>query len=282
MSKFPFLLLLITLNSSCQDFGKLKIITSLPSSLDEVSGIETIPGSPLLWIIDDSGNEPKVFGYDVNEELIKRELLLEGIQNNDWEDLASDTLGNLYVGDFGNNNNDRKNLAIYTINNIESGPAATSVTYFYLEDQSKFPPKKKNRNFDVEAFIYLNNHFYLFTRNRSSKFDGVTKLYKLPARPGDFQAKLIAQYVTCQDREDCQITSATINHRNGNIALLGYNKVWLIKNYEGDDFFNGTVEKIKLDHQSQKESITFIDDNSLYIADERNKNEGGNLYLLQL
>jgi len=277
-----FSLFILSTTVSCQDYGNLEIVTSLPTHMDEVSGIEMISGSPLLWMIDDGGNSPKIYGYDIHAKVLERQLRIEGVKNNDWEDLASDNDGNLYVGDFGNNNNKRKNLAIYKIGNLTSDADVSFTTNFYFEDQIKFPPKKKDRNFDVEAFFFLKDFFYLFTRNRSSNFDGTTKLYKIPAQSGNFKAKLIGQYKTCEDQNDCQITSATINHNNGMIALLSYNKIWIIRNYQDDDFFNGTIEKIKLKHTSQKESITFMDDNSIYIADERNKGIGGNIYLLKL
>jgi sugar lactone lactonase YvrE len=35
--------------------------------------------------------------------------------NIDWEDITKDKDGNLYVGDFGNNDNERKDLCIYKI-----------------------------------------------------------------------------------------------------------------------------------------------------------------------
>jgi len=282
MKNIVLLFLLITVTASCQDFGKLKIIESLPTSMDEISGIEKLESSPLLWMVNDKGNSSHLFGYNVSEKTIERNLNLESIKNNDWEDLATDGKNTLYIGDFGNNNNKRKKLAIYTVANVTEGETAIGTTTFHYEDQTEFPPKKKNRNFDAEAFIYMDDYFYVFTRNRSHPFDGTTKLYKVPAKLGDFEAKLIGSYKTCEDRSDCQITSATINHTTGTIALLSYNKIWLLSDYEGDAFFKGTVKKIKLNHKSQKESITFKDSNTLYIADERNGIEGGNLYELAL
>lgn len=44
-----------------------------------------------------------------------RTITIEGVENNDWEDIAKDKNGFTYIGDFGNNDNDRKNLAIYKV-----------------------------------------------------------------------------------------------------------------------------------------------------------------------
>lgn len=284
MKKF-LLFCFIGISISCQDFGKLKILASLPLALDEVSGMEHLANSDLVWMVADAGNARTVFGIDPSTEAVKKTITIDNAKNRDWEDLADDGKGTLYIGDFGNNNNARKDLVIYTIPNlvsIEGDRTTATKTSFSLEDQTEFPPKKRERNFDIEAFIYFKEHFYLFTRNRSSKFDGTTKLYKLPARAGTFEAEYIDSFKTCKDPSDCDVTSAAIDHENGTLALLTYNKVFLFRNYTGDRFFEGTVEEIKLGHKSQKESVSFKDATTLYIADERNGYVGGNLYELSI
>ncbi len=271
--------------ANCQQSGKIKLIASLPGSVDEVSGIELIPNSDLVWMINDSGNSNTLYGYDIVSNSIERTIRISNAMNRDWEDLATDTLGNLYIGDFGNNKNKRKDLTIYGITgllNNTNDELEASVTTFTFEDQKKFPPKSKKFNFDVEAFIHLNDHFYLFTKNRSSKFDGVFKVYRIPAEEGHFTAELIDQYSFCDQKKECQITSSAIHHDTGTLALLSSNKVWLLKNYHQDRFFSGDILTIELDHHSQKESITFKSLNEIYIADERYGIEGGNLYSLKL
>lgn len=42
------------------------------------------------------------------------------------------------------------------------------------------------------------------------------------------------------------------------------------------------MKKINLTHRSQKESITFKDNNTLLISDEKAHGTGGNLYELKL
>ena len=36
--------------------------------------------------------------------------------NIDWEDLTSDSIGNIYIGDFGDNKKERKTYVIYKVN----------------------------------------------------------------------------------------------------------------------------------------------------------------------
>lgn len=282
MRPLLYLLFILPIISSCQDFGALKIIASLPFTMDEISGIETVSNSPLLWMVNDHGNSSYLYGYNVQTKTMERTISLVDLKNKDWEDLASDEEGNLYIGDFGNNANKRKKLAIHKVIGLTDSLTYTTKTTFYYEDQMEFPPNPSNFNYDVESFLVYKDHFYLFTRNRSKDFDGTTKLYRIPAMEGHFAAKYIGSYKTCSDKKDCQITSATIHHPSGIIALLSYNKVWILSNYQGDSFFEGTIKKIKLKHRSQKESIAFKNEKTLYIADERTGATGGNLYELPL
>lgn len=284
--KLILLLLIGTMTTvSCQNFGSLTITHSLPESLEEISGITLASDSSMIWAINDSGNKALIYGYQPGSNSIVRTIAITNGDNKDWEDIATDGEKTLFIGDFGNNQNYRKDLVIYSVTIPDSLPHAKTEalkTTFTLEDQEKFPPKKKHRNFDIEAFVYSDGFFYLFTRNRSSKFDGTTKMYRLPAKSGHYKAKLIDTFQTCKDYDDCQVTGASLDRSNRQLALLSYNKVWIFSDYENDEFFSATVEEIKLKHRSQKESITFKDSNTLYIADERNGSEGGNLYILRL
>ncbi|MDT0556631.1 hypothetical protein [Patiriisocius hiemis] len=279
------LIFLISTSVSCQtDFGKLTIESSLHNDLVEVSGIEYIDNTKLIWMVEDSGNEAKIFGYNPKTKNTKTIITVTNAENNDWEDLASDKEGNLYIGDFGNNSNKRKHLTIYKISNgdlFDKKEVKATKIEFKLEDQEKFPPKKKNRNFDIESFFVLNNNFYLVSRNRSSKFDGTAKLYKLSMNGKEDKANVVSSFKTCEDKTDCQITSATINHTTGEIVLLSYDKIWVLTDYKQDNIFEGSVKEINLDHFSQKESITFLN-SKLYIVDEKIGIGGSNVYFLEL
>ncbi|MCW5520399.1 hypothetical protein J1N09_11145 [Aureitalea sp. L0-47] len=262
----------------------MKTIHSLPGIMKEISGFESAEGETILWSINDSGNDPKVYGYNPTTNKIDKTIRVVNAKNEDWEDLAIDTEGSIYIGDFGNNSNKRKNLAIYKLSSEakKGGKYKAEKISFRYEDQKKFPPKRSKRNYDVEAFISFNDSLYLFTKNRSSKFDGTTKVYRLPDTPGEAIAELIGSYKTCSKKSTCMITAASINRSRTKIALLSHDKVWLLSEFEGDDFFGGKIEQISLQHDSQKESISFKNDSTLYIADERVSIYGGNIYELTL
>tara|TARA_R110002073_G_scaffold57778_4_gene146764 strand:- start:187084 stop:187944 length:861 start_codon:yes stop_codon:yes gene_type:complete len=268
----------ILLLSTCSNFGELKLISELPTELKEVSGTETTRHSNLLWMVNDSGNTNTVFGVSTSGT-IEKTLRIDA-KNHDWEDLTSDPIGNLYIGDFGNNNNDRKNLSILKI-------AATDLTseekitvekiHFYFPEQNKFPPKKNQRYFDVESFFYHNAHFYLFTRSRVKGNYGKTSLYKIPAKPGNHEAAFIDNYVSCSDY-NCSITSAAISPDGKAVILLSRSSMLVFTSFKSDNFLSGIVKELPFNFISQKESICFKDSSTIYITDEYANQTGKNLY----
>ena len=202
-----FLLLVILAVMSCNS-GNLKVIADIPKVLNEVSGTEIVSHSNLIWMVNDSGNKPKLFG--LNEKgTIKKELNVNA-KNHDWEDLASDKHGNLYIGDFGNNNNKRTNLAILKVNrdalNSTDNVDIERISFRY-PNQTKLPPKKKSMYFDCEAFFHLNDSLFLFTKSRVKDDFGKTDLYKIPAKQGNHVAEYVSSFNSCSDLL-CWITSA--------------------------------------------------------------------------
>lgn len=273
---FSFLLFL-----SCQNFGQLKLIADLPKDLKEVSGTEIVPKSDLIWMVNDGGNKPTLFGLNEKGEIIK-DIYVKA-KNNDWEDLTSDENGNIYIGDFGNNLNKRKNLSIIIVeqNELDEKNAEVDEIEFEYPDQTKFPPKKKNMYFDTEAFFYFKSSLYILTKSRVKGNYGKTTLYKIPAKEGKYTAEIVDEFESCKDLE-CWITSADISPNGKKVALLSQKNVLIFSDFNGDKFLSGKVTKIDLIHRSQKESITFKDNNTLLITDEKAHGSGGNLYQLKL
>lgn len=276
------IILLLILNASCEN-ENIKFLAELPKSLNEVSGTETTINFDYIWMLNDGGNASKLYGVSAKGN-IKEELKIDA-KNNDWEDLTSDEEGNLYIGDFGNNDSKRKNLSILKVKKKalnDKGKIDVDRISFSYPNQKKFPPKNKNLYFDCEAFFYFNGNFYLFTKSRVEKDFGKTTLYKVPAKKGKHVAELLGTFNTCSDM-DCWITSADISDDGKTVVLLSPKSVWTFTNFKGDDFFNGTSTEIPLNGRiSQKESICFKNNNTLYITDEKAHGSDGNLYQFHL
>lgn len=277
------LFLIVSCQGNSQD---LKEIFSFPDNYKEISGIAFNNKNDLIYTLEDSGNTNELLVFDLkgNE---KHKILIENVSNNDWEDLAIDVNFNLYIGDFGNNKNIRKNLAIYKIDTSylsKKTVKSVQITNFSYPEQSKFPPKKKNLFFDCEAFVAIDSSFYLFTKNRSKDFDGTFYVYQIPNKNGTFKAKKIAELNSGNSYDSAVITGAAYNYQTKQIALTTHSKAILIA-FENEESFNqNNLKFIDYNHNSQKEAITYKDENTLLIADERAKKDkqGGKIYELKL
>lgn len=279
--------LLLSCNPKAQEAPKtddLKVEFSLPKKLKEVSGITLSQDNNTIWAIEDQGNKNVIYGVDRKGNLTS-DVLVENAENHDWEDITKDAAGNIYIGDFGNNENDRQNLSILKVDLKDASQKSTKVTQtttFHYEGQTEFPPKKSNWLYDCEAFVEMNGNFYLFTKNRSKGFDGTFLVFQVPNKAGNFEAKLIGKLKLDGGYSDAAITSATINSTKDKIVLLNHKNIQILTGFSADDFSKTKIEKVSLNHNSQKEAVVFADDKTLLIADEKDGKEGGNVYQFSL
>ncbi len=269
--------------ASCSGSGQ-QLTEIATTDLKEISALEYLPQSKTLWALEDSGNKNKLYKIGRNGKSLA-EITITNAVNNDWEELASDAQGNLYIGDFGNNDNERKNLAIYKIDKsrLTGKTAETSAKImFYYPEQTEYPPKKSKMFFDCEAFVEHGGNFYLFTKNRSAKFDGSFYVYKVPNRAGNHKAQLLGTLTTCGTYKRCAVTAADISPDGKKLVLLTGDKVFVITNFGEGNFVKGKMQPYELGHASQKEGLCFTDNNTVLIADEKDKNTGGKLYEVKL
>jgi hypothetical protein len=261
----------------------LREIGSLPKVVKEASGLEITKGSH-LWTHNDGGL-PVLYCIDTLGNLIKTVYLNH--PNAGWEDLAQDDEGNIYVGAFGNNKNDKKSCKIYILpppDSIKTNVFTGDVIKYSYKDQTVFPAPAHKKNFDVDAFICFNDSLYLFSKNRTSPFTGYTKIYSLPQKSGEYQAPAIDSiFLGKGPIMDFWITGADISPDKKTLALLSHDCIWLIRDFKGTKFSTGKIFKLDLNHFSHKAGLCFSSNNRLYIVDELELELiGGKLYELDL
>lgn len=271
---FPFLVFVQSVVCGCSaDDGRgsferaradytVREVGKLPKGrVVESSGFALADAHGDLWTHGDGGNTASLYKVTPQGDLLTT-LDLTPLTNNDWEDLARDEQGRLYIGDFGNNQNKRRNLAVYRL----AGPDLRQVDTirFRYPDQRAFPPRKAARNFDCEAFFYAQDSLYLFTKNRGKSH--YTKLYVLPARPGFHVAAL-----RDSARINTWITAADLSPDGRTVALLGYGHVYLIERQPGRRLFDGRKSCLPIPTTGQAEALAFLTDTDFVFSNEKGR-----------
>lgn len=274
---------ILFLLTACNNYAQLHPVTELPNKLDENSGMVTL-GNNSYWFINDSGGKEEIYEADEKGKLVS-EVEIKDAKNIDWEDLAIDDKKRVYIGDFGNNAHKRGEFQIYVIDNPaeekDHSVKADKITFTYPEPLEGSKKKKKLYD-DCEAFFYFNNSLYIFTKDRSSKYKGICKLYRVPAKPGDYTAEFIGTYEFGGNYNTGSITAATISPDHKKVVLLTHRMLYIFEDFEGDNFFTGKLTKLDMEHESQKESVCFKNERTLIISDEAGNKGSAVLYEYQL
>lgn len=242
--------------------------SELPEEVKETSGLFFHNGR--LWTHNDSGGKPILYALDTTTFEVVQRITLDKVKNKDWEDVCTDG-ENVFVGDFGNNKGNRKDLRIYMFSLADipqrgdAVMAVDSIT-FRFADQTDFS-KRKVHDFDCESFFASDKCLYLFSKGWET---GTTRLYRLPKTPGDYVAEVVNGF-------DSQglLTGADYDRENHVLVLVGYVKtIWkpfmyLIFDFDenGEKLSNHRFEMPHL-AGAQTEGVCFFDNGRCYLTAE--------------
>ena len=248
----------------------------LPKHITESSALEWATDSS-LYTINDSGNDPELYEIHLDGRLL-RTIDLEdfGVRNKDWESLAQDALY-LYIGDFGNNWNTRKDLVVYKISKaqLRRGWGKAGEIHFKCSEQQSYPPQPEALQYDFEGFYATTTELVLWSKNRTEPCNGYAREYHLSKNPGHYTisaqdsiylhgASMFEQWVAGADYHPGKKLTA---------LLSGPSIHFLVPNA------HGIMEDLPVwAGISQKESILFGKGTTLYVSDEVNHLSTGKLY----
>lgn len=249
----------------------------LSPELNEVSGLYLDQQTHTFWWINDSGNSPTLFQTNAHGHILQK-INLSQIQNIDWEDLTTDSEGNIFIGDFGNNRNQRRDLRIFKFN--PTSRQLDSILFQY-PDQEHFPPRLEDQNFDMEAFFWWNDSLHLFSKNKLEFGNFYTKHYVMSAQSGQ-QTPILRDSIYLKNRV---VTAAAISPDGQTVALLAYNykkvlgfipwstaSVFYIRNFSESDFLKGNWTKKRAPYfvvAPQFESLDFWNNETVFSAFEK-------------
>ena len=244
-------------------------ISPLPSLVKETSGIIFFRNK--IWTHNDSGGKPELYAIDTASGEIVQTIRLAGAKNIDWEDITQD-VHHIYIGDFGNNRGNRKDLKIYQLPKQavpDKGDAETEnyrVITFSYGDQQSYEKRMNRHDFDCEAMVAFGDSIFLFSKNWAGQ---QTKRYALPAQAGEY----IAYPEEVFDAGGL-ITGAGLSPDGRQLALIGYidyeSFIWLFRNYKGNNFFSDEHLRVNMPDMIfvQTEGICFVSEDGLIISCE--------------
>lgn len=269
------------------------IATIAIPALREASGlVASHRHAGVLWAHNDSGDQPRLFAFrrdgvavlpnGVSDPARYRGITIDNARNYDWEDITIDPEGRLYIGDIGNNNSARRNLAIYVVDEpdpVAGTPVRAIRMPFVYPDQKQFPPPLPQRLFDAEALFWADGKLHLLTKRLG---DRRTVLYRF-----DTLSPSASNVPTLVETFDAGIlvTGASATPDGRRLAVLGYMPTFLgivdvVYLFERQNaagpWFSGSVRQRRFSGAQLAEGICWVG-NSLLVT-----NEGGQIFELSM
>jgi hypothetical protein len=236
----------------------LRTVGSVAGVVPESSGLAPAAPAGTYYSFGDSGNPPRLFHLDAKGHLLG--TVDVGAPNPDWESLSRDLNANYYVGDCGNNKNDRRDLAIYRFR--PEHPGQVGAIHFNYPDQTAFPPAKEQRNFDVEASLWHDGQVWLFTKDRGQQ--RTSKVYTVPDQPGRYTAKLVTTLAI-----PGEVTDAALRPDGHRLVLLARGELFVLDGNSWTDILKATPRHISLAGAGQTEGAVFKDSQTLLLTTEQ-------------
>lgn len=282
-------LFLIAIVTSCVHAGPKKLDAKIigsgtitDSDLSEVSGIAVSRiNKDILWVINDSGNSASVYALNTEGKVLGV-LDIQGVLNNDWEDIASfEYKGKPYIliADVGDNHAKRSKCFLHfieepdikKITGTSSMPVkpSWSITYTYEDGP---------RDCESVAVDTVTGKILLL-----SKRDTPPVLYELPlSKEKNGVAKKLTEIKPLPQLTDeimdfsisSNMTTAMDISADGlSAVVLTYGNAFYYKKKPSKkwaDVFTGSPGEIIVPRMRQAESICFgKDDSSIYITTEQ-------------
>ena len=244
----------------------LRRVGSIKGVVPESSGLAPATTAQSYYSFGDDGNSPTLYEISGTGKLMR--TIEINAPNTDWESLSRDPQGNYYIGNCGNNESMRRDLAIYRVR--LDNPQQVGKINFTYPDQREFPPKKKQRNFDCEASLWHDGQVWLFTKDRGQQ--RTSKVYTVPDQPGTYTAKMVTSLAI-----PGEVTDAALRADGHRLVLLGRGELFILDGNSWAEILKATPRAISLNGAGQTEGAVFKDDNTLLISTEK-----GDLYEYKL
>ena len=129
--------------------------------LTESSGIvASRKDTNVFWTHNDGGGKRQVLYAMTRQGRSLAEFRVTGATLEDWEDIAADDKGRLFLGDVGNNDLKRTVIAVHQLQEPDARAAQTGLASITRTWNLRYPAS----SFDCESLFVWGNHGYLISK----------------------------------------------------------------------------------------------------------------------
>ncbi|HET7276181.1 MAG TPA: hypothetical protein VFI91_13515 [Longimicrobiaceae bacterium] len=248
--------------------------TPLPAQIDETSGLaHSRLDDGIFWTHNDSGDNAELFALDADGQMVAR-VDVSGAEFIDWEDIESgpcDSGSCLYLGDTGDNDEERGFVTIYRIPEPATDAASATATAL----NARYPAGPR----DAEAlFVLPSGDIYLVTKGRYDSIDLFH--YPMPHQPGETVMLEHIKELAPEPANDAdRVTAATATPNGEWVGIRTSNALHL---YRTSDLISpqpaqAIVADLSPLGEEQGEAVVIDNDGSVWLTSEA----GGNNQLPQ-
>ena len=191
-----------------------------PRVVKEPSGIvKSRRHQGIYWTHGDSGTKATLFAFRESGKLVASVDLAKA-PNTDWEDIAADESGNLYVGDIGNNLDIFPARYVYVLPepSLEPGPDADAPSPVTWSKRWKF--KYPQNRFNAECLFVLKDRMHIISIGHKGK----PTMYRL-----DPVTETECEITALQTLPVWSAQGADVSQESGRLAVCTSGAVWVFE-----------------------------------------------------
>ncbi|MFH1466070.1 MAG: hypothetical protein ABIO70_16925 [Pseudomonadota bacterium] len=227
------------------------------------------PGT--FWTLNDSGNPPELFRFDLEGHLLERRLV-EGLTNRDWEDLASGPCPErdtpcLYIAEIGDNKRRYGHVAVFAVREPPPDAAPDQPAQRVAHWWARYPDGARN----AETLLRDpgTGRLYLVTKEKS----GASEVFRFPERPADevgVLEKVADVAFPGESDEFRQATGGSWSADGRRVIVRTYMVAWEwdVDPAHPEAFWTEPPRRAWLALEQQGEGITYLPDGALLTTSE--------------
>ncbi|HUR45988.1 MAG TPA: hypothetical protein VMZ27_08960 [Candidatus Saccharimonadales bacterium] len=185
------------------------------SSIDESSGLAASKRYPgIFWTHNDQGHDPVLFAVNRAGKTVAK-FKIVGVNVNDWEDVAIDNSGHVYIADTGNNDGSRDKVQVYMLQ--EPAPKGSGSVRVQKTWKLSYP---SSGSFNGEAFFINNGYGYLVGKDL---VNSGAPVYRFPLSSS---SSLVLQRVGTL-KVNYRVTGAAVSTDNMSLGIVTENGAYV-------------------------------------------------------